>query len=390
MVHGAIYDAVNAIDGGHEPYLEDVPEAPPNASMAAAAAAAAHGVLTGVPGEPGILDQVPLCTQNCTAASFTAATRIAIEARLDGLLATALANANDGNVAQGEASGAAAAEAMLEARDDDGRYPPASEGPWFTTGTSPGQWRPTPTANDPFGWVRLVDPFVVNDSTQFLSKGPHALTSGAYAKEYNEVKAVGEAGPGHRTPEQQAMADFFAGTNPVEMFHRSLRAYATQESLDVVQQALLYAKLGFAAADTFITTWEDKEHWKFWRPSTAIANAATDGNPKTAPPGPTDPPWAPLVANPPYPDHSSGYYCATGSLMQVAERFFCQGRTTFIVEKTPGGLAREYDHFRDVYADTIDVRIYQGLHFRSADEAGAKIGRDVAEWVEKHALRPVH
>ena len=40
MVHGAIYDAVNAIDGGHEPYLPGL-SAPSGASQAAAVAQAA-------------------------------------------------------------------------------------------------------------------------------------------------------------------------------------------------------------------------------------------------------------------------------------------------------------------------------------------------------------
>src|SRR5687767_763664 len=48
MVHGAIYDAVNAIDGGHEPYLSGLPSAP-GASMAAAVATAAHDVLVQLP-----------------------------------------------------------------------------------------------------------------------------------------------------------------------------------------------------------------------------------------------------------------------------------------------------------------------------------------------------
>ena len=47
MVHGAIYDAVNAIDGGHEPYLAGL-SAPSTASQAAAVAQAAYGVLIGI------------------------------------------------------------------------------------------------------------------------------------------------------------------------------------------------------------------------------------------------------------------------------------------------------------------------------------------------------
>ncbi|MGH8833897.1 MAG: hypothetical protein ACRDWG_02700, partial [Actinomycetes bacterium] len=65
------------------------------------------------------------------------------------------------------------------------------------------------------------------------------------------------------------------------------------------------------------------------------------------------------------------------------------GRTTFTLQLASGAVSRTYAHFRDVWDDTIDARVYQGIHFRSADEQGAKIGRDVARWVERHALQPV-
>jgi hypothetical protein len=379
MVQGAVYDAVNAIDRGHKPYL-NVPPAPKTASLSAAVATAAHGVLAGVPGEPGILDQQPVCTANCTATSYVAATRDAIKTRLDGILAAALAAANDGNVAQGSAAGLAAATAMLDLRDDDGRYP-AVPAP-FTEGTNAGQWRPTSGVNDPFGWVRNVRPFVVQNAMQFISKGPLALTSSSYAKEYNEVKAVGEAGPGHRTPEQQALADFYTA-NPVEMFHRSFRAYVAGKGLDVAQQARFYARLGLAGADAFITCWADKERWRFWRPITAIQNGDSDGNALTS--GQAN--WTSLVPSPPYPDHSSGYNCITGALMKSAEQAFGREATTFLVVRTPAGPTRQYAHFEDVWHDTVDARVYLGIHFRKADVDGAKIGHDVAVWVDKHTLR---
>ena len=44
MVHAAVYDAVNAIDGGHEPYASS-PAAEPGYSQDAAVAAAARHVL---------------------------------------------------------------------------------------------------------------------------------------------------------------------------------------------------------------------------------------------------------------------------------------------------------------------------------------------------------
>ncbi len=226
-----------------------------------------------------------------------------------------------------------------------------------------------------------MKPFVVASNEQFLSKGPNALTSGQYTKEYNEVKALGVAGL-VRTGEQLAVFNFFQA-NPVEMFSRSFRTYALAQGLSLVEQARLFGLFGLAGGDTSITCWEDKAHWRFWRPQTAIRLADTDGNPKTE----KVDGWTSAIATPPYPDHSSGYNCNTGVYMTIAELYFGQGRTTFTVSN-PNGTAREYRHFRDVWEDTIDARVYQGIHFRSPDEAGVKIGRDVARWVEKHALGP--
>jgi hypothetical protein len=75
-------------------------------------------------------------------------------------------------------------------------------------------------------------------------------------------------------------------------------------------------------------------------------------------------------------------------MMTVGALYFGQGRTTFTLAH-PTGLTRTYDHFRDVWDDTIDARVYQGIHFRYADEMGAKMGREVALYVEQHALQPI-
>jgi hypothetical protein len=376
MVQGAVYDAVNAIDGGYEPYLDGLPAAPGSASKAAAAATAAHDVLVSV------LNQLPLTP------TFTAAVRQTIIDRLDSLLASSIAQAtaSDGAqaVADGIAAGQAAAAAMIAERTNDGRFGPFR----FTCGEGPGQWRPVtstvcttpPGPSDPFAWVAKVKPFVVESGEQFLSKGPRALETGAYAKEYNEVKTFGAVGS-TRTPDQQAVFDFFQA-NPVEMYNRSFRAYALAEGLGLAEQARLFAKFALAGADTFVTCWEDKAHWSFWRPMTAIRLGDADGNAKTE----GDPTWTSAIGNPPYPDHSSGYNCVTGSYMATAERYFGHGQTTFTVLH-PTGMTREYEHFRGVWEDTIDARIWQGIHFRSADEQGVKIGRDVARWVDKHALQ---
>jgi hypothetical protein len=376
IVQGAVYDAVNAIEGGYEPYLDGLPPAPANASKAAAVARAAHDTLV------AIMNQVP------TTATFTAAVRAAIITRLDALLADSLAAATavDGSsaVAAGVAAGDAAADAMLAERSGDGRYPSPGTGFSFSVGTEAGQWRPTSGVNDPFAWVSKVRPYVVESNTQFLSKGPRELETGAYAKEYDEVKELGGA-TSVRSPEQQALVTFFQ-PSPVEMFSRAYRGFALQEGLDLAEQARLFARLAFAGADTFITCWEDKAVWSFWRPITAIQEGGSDGNDKTV----GDATWTSAIAAPPYPEHASGYNCASGSYTEIGELTFGQGRTSFTITHPTGSppLSRTYEHFRDVCNDTIDARVYQGIHFRSSDEQGAGIGRDVARWVAKHALRP--
>lgn len=373
MVHGAIYDAINMIDGGYQPYLKGLPAAPRSASKAAAVATAAHDVLTGVVIQP--------------------APPAAIIARLgslrDATLAAATAADGPASVAAGVAAGKVAATAMLAARANDGRYGSFR----FTPGTKPGEWRPTSVdasgvpINDPNGWVARVKPFVLESTEQVRSKGPNALTSDAYATEYNEVKLLGSA-TSVRTPAQQAVTDFFPNTtNPIEMFNRTFRTIAMNKKLTLVEQARLFAMLNLAGADSLIACWADKAHWNFWRPVTAIREGESDGNPKTV----GDPTWTPLIPATPYPEHVSGYNCAAAGLIYAGKAFFGTDEMAFemvkIVAGTPN-VTRQYSRFSDVCKDVIDARVYQGLHFRIADVQGELMGRQVAEWMAQNYFQP--
>ncbi len=264
---------------------------------------------------------------------------------------------------------------MLAERTGDGRYIPDP----FTEGTGKGEWRPTPPAfvNDPFAWVRNVKPFTLQSSSQFRTDGPPELSSRAYAKEYNEVKELGSLTSASRTPEQLAAAQFYTA-NPVEMFNRAFRGVTAAEGMGVVEEARFYAQVGVAGADTAIHCWDEKEHWHFWRPITAIHNGDSDGNQWTE----GDPSWNSLIASPPYPDHTSGYNCYTGAVMNTAQLFL--GKRPISVTNLALGVTRNYGTFLEVPVDTIDARIWQGIHFRSADAQGAQLGRNVARWVDQH------
>lgn len=367
MVQGAVFDAVNSIDGGHEAFLAGLPAASPTASMDAAVATAAYRVLDGlgrapVPALPDAVRALLLTQYNQTLASIP-----------DGPAKTA-----------GVAAGAAAATAMLEDRDGDGRFVPFP----LTVGTDRGEWRPAPPSNasDPNSWISEVDPFTLTSTSQFRTPGPRNLNSAAYAHEYDEVKTLGAVNSS-RTPEQEAVARFF-NVSPLELLNRTFRSISQTEGLSVVEEARLFGMLNVAGADAIINCWNDKRFHAFWRPITAIREGDTDGNPRTV----GDPSWAPLEATPPYSDHTSGYNCIASSLMNSGRAFFGVDQMDFsVVRNAPNvpSVTREYHRLTDVVDDTIDARVWQGLHFRSADIQGARLGRHVAEWVNANEFRPV-
>jgi hypothetical protein len=365
MVHGAIYDAVNAIDGGHEPYLDDL-SAPPTASKAAAVAQAAHDVLVGL--TPSSL---PL-----------------VKTRVDDMLTASLLLIDDGqDKGDGIEIGAEAAAAMLLARSNDGRF--ASRP--FAVGEDVGEWRPVPPGNgNVFGQFAFVTPLTMKSPAQFRTEGPLDLGSAEYAAEFNEVKALGAQSGSSRSEAQTLLAGFVTA-NPLPYMNRGLRQIAAAHELSTTEQALLFVKTSMASADALIGCSNDKDHWNVWRPLTAIRLAAEDGNPATSP----DADWLSLFSTPGYPDHPSGYNCFTAGLWHSARLFFGTDKEDFQLSSPgvpagPGvvvpvaGSTRNYARFTDVIRDTIDGRILNGFHFRTPDVQGAWIGKKAAQWVDKH------
>jgi hypothetical protein len=371
MVQGAVYDAVNAIDGGHEPYLV-APAADPEDSKEAAAATAAYRVLVGL-----------FPTQQST---------------LQPLYEASLASVLDGPAKTGGiAAGEAAAAAMLAARANDGRGGPFT----FVFGTDPGEWRPTPPnfGLDPVPWVANVRPFLVPDVEMLRTDGPNALTSHAYAEDFNEVKSLGSLTSTKRTTDQTAASIFWQDSGPA-IWNRVFRALATSEALDIVDSARMLAMTNLAAADGSIGCYNDKYYWNFWRPITAIHEAANDGNPATDPDAawlplfnPTVPVSGPPLVTPGFPDHPSGHTCISGAIVHTLKAFFGTDEVAFTATSNKCSPApcppRSFNRFSRALKEIIDARVWSGIHFRTADVQGAGLGKKVAHWLEKHYFQPV-
>jgi len=372
MVQGAVYDAVNAIGPKrHRPYLLQQ-RAGAKASIDAAVATAAFDVLS------------QLVTTAPEIAPFPG--RAGLLSTLSSEYAASLGAIDDGSFkARAIAVGHAAADAMIEARVNDGRFGPSQWEP----NPAAGHWQPLGGVLDPTPWVGGVKPFLIQSQSQFRSAPPPALDSAQWAAEFNEVKSLGAINSATRTETQTYIARWWQSA-PVHSWNEVARQLIARNDLDASDSARLLALQNLSGADAAINCWNDKYHFDFWRPWNAIPRALEDGRDDTTP----DATWASLLTAP-YPSHASGHNCLDGAHVAVLRMFFGDAPTGGSFQITsfavnPGGPAvRTFDTFSQPLAELIEARIWAGLHYRFEDVAGQTLGRNVANYGAANYFQPV-
>ncbi|MBC7268487.1 MAG: vanadium-dependent haloperoxidase [Streptomyces sp.] len=360
FVSAAVYNAVVGIEGHFKPYKWRV-RGPHDASPEAAAATAAHRVLS---------------TYFPTSKS-----------RLDAALHDSLAKIPDGPAEdRGVAFGERAARHLVRLRADDGRDAQVT----YDRPPTAGVWRPTPPANAEFAlpWLTRTRPLLLDSPDQLLPEPPPALTSRQYAADVAEVRALGGKNSTARTARQTETARFFADVLPVQ-FQTAYRGWATRHGLDLAETALLFAAANTATADATISAWHAKYTHAQWRPITAIRLAGTDGNPATEP----DPAWEPLLRTPAYPDYVSGHCAVDGAAVTVldllGDRLGDRARDgddlDLRIASAVTGTTRTYHSAADFNRDVRDARVLGGVHFRTSDDVGNRMGRHIGHLsVERH------
>ena len=354
FVQAAVYNAVNGITREYELYGWHH-YGPPAASPQAAAAAAAHRVLMTYFGDSPT-----------------------VAANLDAALVKSLAPIPVGvQKKMGIQYGERAAARIIKLREDDGRFAPIV----FDVPPAPGVWRPTPPGLAPFfdPWLGQVDPLVLDSLSQFRPGPPPAIASPLYVEEFEEVRDYGVSMNSRRSPGQTETALFFSDTAGGAM-QAALRDLVTRRGLDISDSARLFAAVDLSVADAIGTVWDAKYFYGWWRPITAIREADTDGNPDTT--GVDD--WTPLLVTPPYPDWPSGLCSVIGAVSTALSRLNPDGRVDLTITSAAAGVTRHYDDAAVMQQDAIDARVWSGIHFRTADEAGAAIGTQVANWALDH------
>lgn len=361
MMHAAMFDAVNSIEGTYTPYLINV-RSRGRASSDAAAAKAARDVLTALyPTRQQIFDAE-------------------LVASIDGIPPY--------RAWEGMRVGQLVAHRMLEARASDGwNVPP----PPFVLPPTPGNWQPTPPANAPAGFTQFpaVVPFALTSSSQFAPNPPPAMTSAEYAADLNEVKAIGSATSTTRTAEQTKIAQLWANVNtPTTVFfvwNNVARSVAVSRNTSTLENARLFALMNISFHDALQTTMTSKFVHGLWRPVTAIRRADEDGNPDTAP----DVNWLPLLGNPPYPTYAGNHAAIGTSQSTILGLFF--GRDDIPYQHTwegAGGATRSYAGFTAMANEEERSRVYGGIHFTFDQVAGQSAGRNVANYVFLNFMKP--
>jgi len=362
ILHTAIYDAVNSIQGTHQPYKFQVSPLG-EASVDAAATAAARVVLEKL--YPGFTARAEVLYQRFIKASPANA---------------ALTN--------GLAVGHQVALMALESRESDG----ANTEVTYIPSDKPGAWRRTPPFFRPPltpHW-RYVKPFGLPEVESFLPPPPPALNSPDYAEAVNMLKRLGGKASTERTAEQGQIALFWSDFSYTAMppGHWDLIAadIARQFGVSTADTARLFALVGMAQADAAIVCWEAKYRHNLWRPVTAIQRAGEDENPLTE----ADPDWDHLLGSPPFPAYTSGHSTFSKASAEVLARFF--GTDAISFNATSDSLPGVLRHFESLSACADEVgmsRIYGGIHFPFDNTAGKASGQKIAEHVVENYLLPV-
>jgi PAP2 superfamily/RTX calcium-binding nonapeptide repeat (4 copies) len=359
MVHAAVYDSVNSITKKYSPYRVEI-DPPAGTSAEAATAAAAHRVLVSLYPAQAV--------------------------KFDAAYASSLAKIPDGKSKDdGIALGQQVADQIIAWRSTDG----ANTSVPYTPKTDLGSWVPTPPAFAPSllpQWPG-VTPFAMTSGSQFRPSGPPALDSAKYAEEVNYVKEIGKTDSLTRTPDQTAIANFWAnggGTfTPPGHWNQIAEETASLTGQSLEDSARLFALLNIAQADAAIVSWDAKYQYNFWRPVTAIRQADTDNNPNTT----ADSQWTPLLVTPPFPEYTSGHSTFSGAADAVMSSVF--GSDFGFGDKGDKSVnsLRTFDNFAQAADESGMSRIYGGIHFMSANIDGLSSGRNVGNYVVQNFLK---
>jgi hypothetical protein len=357
MMHVAMADAVASIHPEHKPYavwLKGHGNADPNA----AAASAAYGVLLRVfPNQ---------------------------KSSLDAALAESLAQVpGGGKKDEGIAVGEEVAVQIVALRSNDGSDARMT----YTPPVGLGYWQPeVRTGASPFLSWRYVRPWTMQRNDQFRPGPPPDIHGASFAQDLAEVKEIGGTASSIRTSEQTNIA-WFVTDNPVFQYNRLARLVeaAAPKSLEANSRA--FALVAMVLADEFISGFDAKFEYNFWRPWTAVQNATAIGHPELQ-----DSSWLSLIPTPAHPEYTANHAIQSAAIVTVLKYFYGEDvppvTLTCEAASCPMGFTVTSGHLDDFKMLFGIARIYGGVHYRTSINSGWEQGGQIAENAIANFYRP--
>jgi hypothetical protein len=339
----------------------------------AAAFEAANAVTKRYPATASTLSAAPGASVEAAVAAANQATLAQLlpsqQAAINVAYQAALAGIPDGAAkAEGIAVGQKAAAAVLAQRSDDGAAAQESYRPV----TAAGVYLPTVIPAIP-QWPQRK-PWLLASASQFRPGPPPALTSALWARDYNEIKALGAKNNSRRSAEQTEIAAFWDFSMPA-VYHGVVRSVADAPGRDLTQNARLFAAVTQAQDDAVIAVFDAKYHYNFWRPMTAIRNGDIDGNDATE----REASWLPFIDTPMHPEYPCAHCILAGSAGTVLLAEIGSGPTPKLTTASLTAKAgpRSWGSVADFMQEVALARIYDGVHYRNSTEVGLAMGKQV-------------
>lgn len=350
---------------------------PPAVRVMAIVQTAAYEAVAAVARDPAAQGRDTAVRAALAAAHRTAFNRLlpAQATSVDAAYQAALAPLAEGAAkTSGLAAGETAALAVLARRADDGATVPEAYRPH----TTPGAYVPTVVPAVP-QWAQRK-PWLLSRPSQFRPGPPPALDGAIWAQDFNEVKLMGRRTSTRRGVAQSEIAQFWEYSLPA-IYHGVVRSVAAASGRDVLNNARLFAVVAQAMDDAMIAVWDAKYHYNFWRPITAIRNAAIDGNDATEP----DPTWVSFVDVPMHPEYPAGHSILAATVGTVLKAEIGSGAMPLLSTTSPSanGVTHHWLNTEAFIQEVSDARVFGGMHFRTATRVGSVMGRQIGELAAK-------
>jgi hypothetical protein len=280
----------------------------------------------------------------------------------------------------GIALGEKVATAVFTDRQSDSTNLPDTYRPM----TTPGIW--VPTTPPLFPQYATAKPWGMKSASQFRPGPPPRLSSVVYARDYNETKEFGALKSAKRTDAQSDAVRFWTQGNLAPAWFQAAGQLSARRGLGLAENARLYALLSMALANCFITDWDAKFQYNYWRPVTAIRNGDKDGNDATE----RDAGWLALNATPMHPEYPSQAGINAGAARGILESVFGSEPEGFTAtDQNDARLQRRFDSLAQMSLEHKEVRIWGGIHFRNSLEVGDSMGAKIANHLVANYLKPV-